>query len=208
MEKNKPTVEDILQLLPQIQCGHCGYDNCKAYAQAILAKQACIDRCARGGQAGISMLAKLLHVAEPVLNTLYGTEKPLSLARIDESKCTGCTICIQTCPFDAIVGTGKMMHTVIHSLCTGCERCVERCPMDCIDMIPVSGTKTCSEAWSPVQAMQARERYERKRIRLQQESRDEAALSSSASDETRKSDILKKIMARAKSRHNFPDSTS
>lgn len=208
MEKNKPTVEDILKLLPQIQCGHCGYDNCKAYAQAIVAQKAGINRCARGGQHGIRMLAKLLDIAEPVLDTLYGTEKPFSLARIDESKCTGCTICIQTCPFDAIVGTGKMMHTVIHSLCTGCERCVKRCPMDCIDMIPVSGTKSCSETWSAVQAMQARERFERRLYRLEQESREELALSSNTTHEARKSDILKKIMARVNSRYNLPKSTS
>lgn len=208
MEKNKPTVEDILQLLPQIQCGHCGYDDCKAYAQAIAAKEADINRCARGGQSGIHLLAELLDTAEPALDTSYGTEKPLSLALIDESKCTGCTICIQTCPFDAIAGTGKMAHTVIRSLCTGCERCIARCPVDCIDMIPVSGTKTGSEIWSPVQAMQARERYERRLFRLQRESRDETIQSSGTVNETKKSDILKKIMARAKPHRNLPESTT
>lgn len=132
------------------------------YAEAIATANADINRCATGGQTGIHMLAELLNVCEPVLDASCGVEKPYAIAEINESRCTGCTLCLQTCPVDAIVGTGKMMHTVISSCCTGCERCLERCPMDCIEMKPVSGEKTGWDAWSFRQAQQARERYERR----------------------------------------------
>ena len=70
---------------------------------------------------------------------LDAEEKPKSVAIIDENTCIGCTLCIQACPVDAIVGAAKQMHTVIVSECTGCDLCVEPCPVDCIDMLPVNG---------------------------------------------------------------------
>lgn len=203
--KNGLTVEKILLLLPQTQCGHCGYDNCRMYAEAIATGNANINRCAAGGQTGIHMLATLLHVDEPVLDASFGIEKPYSVARINESRCTGCTLCIQSCPVDAIVGTGKMMHTVIHSCCTGCERCLDKCPLDCIEMIPVSGKKTGWDAWSVEQAKLARERYERKILRLRQEKESESARSALPADKIRKADILKKIMGRVKTQPQPPD---
>ena len=51
--------------------------------------------------------------------------------------CIGCTLCIQACPVDAIVGAAKQMHTVISNECTGCELCLPPCPVDCIAMVPV-----------------------------------------------------------------------
>lgn len=204
LEKKGVTVEKILRLLPQTQCGHCGFDNCRMYAEAIATANADINRCATGGQTGIHMLAELLNVCEPVLDASCGVEKPYAIAEMDESRCTGCTLCLQTCPVDAIVGTGKMMHTVISSCCTGCERCLERCPMNCIEMKPVSGEKTGWDAWSFRQAQQARERYERRSFRLQQEKENESVRPSALTDKSRKSDTLRKIMERAKARSKTP----
>lgn len=56
------------------------------------------------------------------------------VAVIDEAACIGCTKCIAACPFDAILGASKQMHTVLAELCTGCELCVAPCPVDCIAM--------------------------------------------------------------------------
>ena len=195
--KNRTTVDEILLLLPQTQCGHCGFDNCRAYAEAIAENRAGIDRCSTGGQSGIRQLASLLNVAEPLLDCSFGMEKPRTVAYIDESKCTGCTLCIQACPVDAIVGTGKMMHTVIGTCCTGCERCIPVCPLECIGLKTVSGTKTGWDAWSAEQAKQARERYERRLHRLQTENGNGQP---AAARESKKSDILKKVMERARAR--------
>lgn len=132
-----PLVEKIDAILPQTQCGQCGFPGCKPYAEAIAAGDAEINQCPPGGEEGIRKLAELLGVDPKPLNSKHGTTKPRAVAFIDESLCIGCTLCIQACPVDAIVGAAKHMHTVIVSECTGCELCVAPCPVDCINMVPV-----------------------------------------------------------------------
>lgn len=133
-----PIADQINQLLPQTQCGQCGYPGCKPYAEAIAGGDK-INKCPPGGEATIEALAQLLGVDPEPLDAVEG-EKPEMVAYIREDECIGCTKCIQACPVDAIVGAAKQMHTVIVSECTGCDLCVEPCPVDCIDMIPVTTT--------------------------------------------------------------------
>lgn len=132
-----PLVEQIDELLPQTQCGQCGYPGCKPYAQAI-ANGDSINKCPPGGHTTIAALAKLLDLPTPDLDEEHGEESEVKkVAYIREEECIGCTKCIQACPVDAILGAAKHMHTVIISECTGCDLCVEPCPVDCIDMLPV-----------------------------------------------------------------------
>ncbi|MCE9632940.1 MAG: electron transport complex subunit RsxB [Methylophilales bacterium] len=132
-----PLVDQIDAILPQTQCGQCGYPGCKPYATAIAAGDADINQCPPGGEAGVKMLADLLGVEPKPLNAEHGVPKPKSVAVIDENICIGCTLCIQACPVDAILGAAKQMHTVITAECTGCELCVAPCPVDCITMEPL-----------------------------------------------------------------------
>ena len=129
--EGNPLVEKIEAILPQTQCGQCGYPGSKPYAEAIAAGEADINRCPPGGQEGVAKLADLLGRE---IKPLDAEEKPKQLAIIDEQTCIGCTLCIQACPVDAIVGAAKQMHTVVASLCTGCELCVKPCPVECIRM--------------------------------------------------------------------------
>ncbi|HZP91746.1 MAG TPA: RnfABCDGE type electron transport complex subunit B [Burkholderiales bacterium] len=130
-----PLAERIDALLPQTQCTRCGYPCCRDYAEALADGRADINQCPPGGAAGIRRLADLLGRDFKPLNPANGREKPRAAARIDESRCIGCTLCIQACPVDAIVGSGKRMHTVITSHCNGCELCVPACPVDCIEVL-------------------------------------------------------------------------
>ncbi|MCL4315346.1 MAG: electron transport complex subunit RsxB [Gammaproteobacteria bacterium] len=132
-----PLVNKIDALLPQTQCGQCGYPGCRPYATAIASGEADINQCPPGGEAGIIALADLLGRDPKPLNAKHGTLKPKMVAVIDEPLCIGCTLCIQACPVDAILGAAKQMHTVIEQECTGCELCVAPCPVDCIRMEPV-----------------------------------------------------------------------
>jgi len=127
-------IETVNLLLPQTQCGHCGYAGCKPYAAAIVAGEV-INRCPPGGQATADALAALLHRPMQPLDAPY---RPATVAFIREEECIGCTKCIQACPVDAILGASKLMHTVIADECTGCDLCVEACPVDCIDMLASS----------------------------------------------------------------------
>jgi electron transport complex, RnfABCDGE type, B subunit len=132
--------ERIDKLLPQTQCRQCGYAGCKPYAEAIAAGKADINQCPPGGEAIILALSDLLGRDAKPLNPAHGKTKPKSVAVIDEPLCIGCTLCIQACPVDAILGAPKYLHTVIASECTGCELCVAPCPVDCISMVLVKET--------------------------------------------------------------------
>ena len=138
--EGNPIVEQINAILPQTQCGQCGYPGCRPYAEAIANGDA-INKCPPGGEAGIQALADLLDVEPLPLDAEHGEEAPVkSVAFIIEEDCIGCTKCIQACPVDAIVGAAKQMHTVIAAECTGCDLCVEPCPVDCIEMRPLPQT--------------------------------------------------------------------
>lgn len=126
-----PLVEKIEALLPQTQCGQCSYPGCRPYAEAIAKGEAEINLCPPGGMEGVAKLADLLGRE---VKPLDAEEKPKQLAVIDEQTCIGCTLCIQSCPVDAIVGAAKQMHTIIAQRCTGCELCLPPCPVECIHM--------------------------------------------------------------------------
>ncbi|MFN7550620.1 MAG: electron transport complex subunit RsxB [Pseudomonadota bacterium] len=131
-----PLTDAIDRILPQTQCGQCGFPGCRPYAEAIARGEADINQCPPGGEAGIRALAELLGREAKPLDADHGVEKPRMLAVIDEEVCIGCTKCIQACPVDAIVGAPKLMHTVLDAECTGCELCIPPCPVDCISMVP------------------------------------------------------------------------
>ncbi|MEE9327930.1 MAG: electron transport complex subunit RsxB [Cocleimonas sp.] len=135
-----PIVNQVDNLLPQTQCGQCDFAGCRPYAEAIAKGEAPINKCPPGGETTMLALADLLDV-EP-LDLDEEAEQPdvPEVAIIIEKDCIGCTLCIQACPVDAIVGAAKLMHTVIESECTGCELCLPPCPVDCIIMEPLKVT--------------------------------------------------------------------
>ncbi|MCC2595126.1 electron transport complex subunit RsxB [Pusillimonas sp. MFBS29] len=154
-------IDRIDAVLPQTQCTKCGYDGCRPYARAMALEDAPINRCPPGGQPGIQALAKLLGRPESGLDSSCGEHRPLQVAVIDEAHCIGCTLCIQACPVDAIVGANKLMHTVLAADCTGCDLCVAPCPVDCIVMVDAG------REWTSQDADTARMRYEQRQRRLQ-----------------------------------------
>ena len=139
-----PIVEQIDALLPQTQCGQCSFPGCRPYAEAIANGEAPINQCPPGGESTIQSLADLLGVEAIPLNPENGVESLPTVAFIDEHNCIGCTLCIQACPVDAIMGAAKQMHTIIADECTGCELCLPPCPTDCIEMITIADTP---ETW-------------------------------------------------------------
>ena len=153
--------------LPQTQCTRCGYDDCRAYAQAIAAGEAAINRCPPGGQEGIERLARLTGQAATALDPTCGSESERSIVWIDEAWCIGCTLCIQACPVDCIVGAPKHMHSVIEAQCTGCELCLPACPVDCIEVASVTPGRSGWQAWSRTEADAARQRYTTRQARQQ-----------------------------------------
>ena len=165
-----PSLADRIEdLLPQTQCTKCGYPACRPYAEAVADGLANYNQCPPGGAEGVARIAALLGKPVIPINPVNGAERPRPVAFIDESICIGCTLCIQACPVDAIVGAAKQMHTVVPTLCTGCDLCVAPCPVDCIAMIDVTPGKTGWDAWSQAEADAARARHDARALRLQRE---------------------------------------
>jgi electron transport complex protein RnfB len=161
------SAETIDAILPQTQCGLCGYDGCMPYARGLVNENASIDLCPPGGVKGLLAIANLLHEdPQPFIPAMEKKAKPKSIAFIREAECIGCTKCIQACPVDAILGSTKLMHTVITDECTGCELCIAPCPVDCIDMlIPVNDTTLVEKQ----KADTARKRFQSRQQRLEKE---------------------------------------
>ena len=171
----KTLADQVEDLLPQTQCTKCGYEGCRPYAQALAAGAADINQCPPGGIEGVARLAQLLGRAVIPINPVNGVERARPVAFIDEALCIGCTLCIQACPVDAIMGASKQMHTILPSLCTGCDLCVAPCPVDCISMLPVTGERTGWNAWTQGQADAARARHDFRALRLERERRENDA---------------------------------
>jgi electron transport complex protein RnfB len=180
IKQTKELANRLEDILPQTQCTKCSYPDCRGYAEAMATGEALPNRCPPGGVEGIQRLSAILSPIfpqdafelNPQIDPECGIERSRSVAFIDPKTCIGCTLCIQACPVDAIIGTSKQMHVVLSDWCTGCDLCIPPCPVDCITMIDVTGKKTGWEAWSPELAEIARSRYEARDVRLEREQRD------------------------------------
>ncbi len=186
-------------LLPQTQCGQCGYKGCLPYAEALAAGTAALNRCPPGGVEVIDDLARLLQQAPQALDTTCGVTKAPAVAFIDEAWCIGCTLCLQVCPVDAIVGAAKVMHTVIAGECTGCELCIPPCPVDCIQM---AAAPTVTAANRQARAGQYRKRYRARaqRLALGKKTKPTVAENLIAAHSARKKSAVQRALDQARSR--------
>lgn len=142
LDKNQQIMINAIDaMLPQTQCGLCGYrDGCLPYAHAIITKNEQTNLCVPGGDETSANISRYLN--RPIKKAMPSkwpihpaTARPTKmLAIINASDCIGCTKCILACPVDAIIGTGKHIHSIIPDLCTGCELCIAPCPVDCIEL--------------------------------------------------------------------------
>jgi electron transport complex protein RnfB len=161
-------------LLPQAQCTQCGFAACRPYAEAVAAG-ASHDRCAPGGEATVAALADLLQRPRIPLAADLPPARAPAVAWIDPERCIGCTLCIDACPVDAILGAARQLHAVVPALCTGCELCFAPCPVDCIEPRPAGRTWTSVDAQAARARHVARERRRAAGVRLEERGREHAA---------------------------------
>ncbi len=184
--------------LPQTQCTRCGYPDCQAYAEAIAHEGAAINRCPPGGAEGVARLAALTGTPVLPLDATCGDEGPRAMAVIDEAWCIGCTLCLDACPTDAIVGIHKRMHTVIEAHCTGCELCIPVCPVDCIALENETPGQTGWQAWSKAQADAALARYTVHQQRRATPAAEATPAAAAPDADARKRSIVEAALARAR----------
>ncbi len=195
MQPNKSKAKQIDALLPQTQCGLCGYKGCLPYAEALAEHKAAIDLCPPGGVPGLLALAEFLNVdPAPYLADMEKKAKPQQVAFVREAECIGCTKCIQACPVDAILGSAKQMHSVISSECTGCELCIAPCPVDCIEMLTTMHKNQSADYY--------RERYQAREIRITQEKKIKHATESTQTILTEKKNYIENAIVRARAKRS------
>ena len=198
-QARRTLADRIDELLPQTQCRQCGYAGCRPYAEAIAAGHAAINQCPPGGDEVITDLAVLLDVPALPLDPAHGVHKAPAVAIIEEETCIGCTLCIQACPVDAIVGAAKLMHTVIVGQCTGCELCIPPCPVDCIRMADTGDQPTRQEQMAA--AERARGRYLARNERLARErAAQRARRTANDAAEEKKRQTVRRAVERARER--------
>ncbi|VFP86974.1 electron transport complex subunit RsxB [Candidatus Erwinia haradaeae] len=137
-------IHQIDRILPQIQCGQCGYPGCLPYANAIAKQDKIINKCIPGGEYVMLKIAKIINIDPQPLDNLAINKPKRTIAWINENHCIGCTKCIHVCPVDAIIGAKKTMHTVLSEICTGCNLCLSICPTHCINMRSTCDTPNTS----------------------------------------------------------------
>ena len=197
MSVGQAPADAIDALLPQTQCGQCGYAGCRPYADAIATGNASINQCPPGGNEVIAELSALLGTAPLPLNTAHGLATAPAVAFIDEAACIGCTLCIDACPVDAIVGARKLMHTVIAAECTGCALCLPPCPVDCIALMPSGAPR--NRTVQRLGAPRLQERYRAHRQRLAERERQLRGRAANAAAARKKATIAR-ALARAQQR--------
>lgn len=193
-------IQDIENLLPQTQCQACGYAGCRPYAQALVAKEASINKCPPGGVKTLQALGERLNQDwRPFEKDMRIQQRPAGTIVIDDKTCIGCTKCIQACPVDAIIGSAKTLHQVIPWECTGCGLCIEPCPVDCIEWVP---TETIQ-----YDKQKARLRFEAAQMRKEQLEREKQLQYLEKSrlntpGETSKKDYIQEALLRVKNKKN------
>jgi len=195
---NTATADAIDALLPQTQCGLCGYAGCRPYADAMAASTAAVNQCPPGGNELIAELAALLGIKPVPLNTVHGMPAPPAIAVIDEAACIGCTLCLAACPVDAIVGARQLMHTVITAECTGCELCLPPCPVDCIAIVATG--KPRDQAVQRAVAPHLKKRYLAHQQRLAAHSKTRRGKNNAPDANIRKQATIKRVLAKARAR--------
>lgn len=160
--KEDPNIEKVIDMLPGVNCGACGYAGCAAFGEAIVTEHADIGLCTVATQEDkesignvvgrtvtppkVRLVAKL-HCNGSLENTSYRANYVGDMSCTSQSytqggisKCTyGCLglgDCVNVCPFDALYMNSQGLPVVIEEKCTACGKCVEKCPRGLFKLIP------------------------------------------------------------------------
>jgi Na+-translocating ferredoxin:NAD+ oxidoreductase RNF subunit RnfB len=159
--RQDPRVEHVLDILPGINCGACGYAGCRGYAEAVVDGEK-VNLCLPGGPEVAEALADLMGVElgdtvrlRAVVHCQGGRsrcgdrfeyvgEQDCHAAHITSGGpkaclfgCLGMGSCARACPFDAIAMSEERLPVIDAEKCTACGVCVETCPRDLISLLPV-----------------------------------------------------------------------
>jgi len=157
-----PKIEQVHKVLPNLDCGACGFAGCGQYAKAILENPELIGLCAPGGPETADKIATVLSLQisnsgpakRPIVHcrartddkTYYAKYQGIptcisanALANVQACKfgCLGFGDCVSACKFDALSMVDGLA-IIDYEKCTGCAACSKACPRNLIEMVPFS----------------------------------------------------------------------
>lgn len=159
-----PRISEIAELLPQANCGGCGFPGCVGMADALVkaADKGSIDglNCPVGGLEVMEQIASSLNISyvnkepkvavvrcngtcvfRPQTNEYSGllTCSAINICGTGETNCgygcLGCGDCVSACKFNAIhINEKTKLPEVDDNACTSCGACVATCPRNIIEL--------------------------------------------------------------------------
>lgn len=146
-----PKIESVLEILPGVNCGGCGYLGCSDYAVAVVTDNVPVNKCTVGGESCALSVAGIMGVevgemipiraivhcgattADRLQTTQYRGEKRCAAAH-QVAGVQGCTFgclgfgdCVRACNYDAI-HIVEGLAVVDYKKCVGCGACSKVCP--------------------------------------------------------------------------------
>lgn len=157
-----PRVERILEVLPGLNCGACGYAGCEGAAEGIAKEEAPITACTAGGHEVTEQVAVILGKeveakgvppkaqarcgggrGKVALRYIYDGEVSCHMAQqvacgplLCPYGCLGFGDCVEVCPLGAITIGEDHLPRIDWERCRGCGLCVETCPRNIIALVP------------------------------------------------------------------------
>lgn len=158
-----PRIDAVHQLLPQTNCGACGFPGCLGFAEAMVGGSVLPGKCTVINEEDREFIARFLGVdagaEEKVVARLAcagGVNVARNRAHYEGLRscraaalvagggkgcfwgCLGFGDCEVVCDLDAIVMNEHELPVVIEDLCTACGDCVDACPKDLFSLHVVS----------------------------------------------------------------------
>lgn len=155
-----PRIEALTGILPNTNCGGCGYPGCRMLAEALLKGSAPPNSCVAGGNDVALKLAEYLGVEardqkkmlavvlckggnkESRRDAAYRGELTCTAANLTGGGkactygCLGYGDCVEACKFDAMALDSNAIPVVFYDKCVGCGACARACPRNIIEMHP------------------------------------------------------------------------
>ncbi|WP_304297070.1 Fe-S cluster domain-containing protein [Porphyromonas gulae] len=159
--KEDPRIGLVAEVLPQANCGGCGFPGCSGFANACVKAESLEGLlCPVGGAAVMGQIADILGMAaaaqDPKIavvrcngncdarprTNVYDGASSCAVAASLYSGDTGCSFgclglgdCVDACGFDAIrINPITLLPEVVEDACTACGACVKACPKSIIEL--------------------------------------------------------------------------
>ncbi len=158
-----PRIDVVEGMLPHTNCGACGFPGCRAFAEALVARETLPGKCSVSAPSehvriasylGVDVGAQERRVAR--LACAGGNNVARNRAHYEGMGscaaaalvagggkacfwgCLGLADCERACDFDAIEMNAHQIPVVSEDRCTACGDCVEACPKDLFSLHAVS----------------------------------------------------------------------